>query len=91
MGSLKIDNVTFNSVITEGGYPLPGAPIRWTSPDGQYWSGVESSSGGIINAIDIDWNAPSISGFPTIRTTGQLLTFIKGLLDRIAVLESKIS
>jgi hypothetical protein len=50
--------------------------------------------GGIVNAVDIDWNSGKIvdgNNITAINTTGDLLYFIQGLLTRIKTLESKLN
>lgn len=91
--SQKIDGIQFNRIMSEGGYPLPGAPLRWVGPNGEYWSGVESGSGGIINGIDIDWNDAKLGKLSTgeeiiIQTTGQLLSYMSTIAQKITNLEN---
>jgi hypothetical protein len=84
----KIDGIQFNRIISEGGYPLPGAPLRWTGPEGQYWYGVENSSGGVINAIDIDWNDAVVNSKHTLQNSADFFNLLKEINTRLTALES---
>jgi len=80
------DNITFNSVKNEGtdiitiGYPLYRLGVN----------GVDPEFGGIINAVDIDWNEAQLkklnsAGTGTtnisVTTTGELLSILDKLPD----------
>ncbi len=67
------DNITFNNVKTNGVYTdqWPFILTGQTGPDGD---------GGIINAVDIDWNGAQL-GRQTINTTGQLLAYLAEKID----------
>ena len=87
------DNITFNSVKNEGlhaeSYPLYRSTINGVNPD----------FGGIINAVDIDWNDAQLKKLDskgtstintTITTTGQLLSIIKTLVEKCAIQSQQI-
>ena len=48
------DGITFNSVKTEG-YPRQGWPILLKDQQGP------DEDGGVINAVDIDWNGAQLA------------------------------
>ena len=51
--------------------------------------GVDPNFGGVINAIDIDWNDVKL-GTETIRTTGDLIKYIDTLQKTVAVLSNNV-
>ena len=66
------NNVTFKYV-KKGGLKLPVTPI---SVDCFDRDNIEAE-GGIINAVDIDWNGAEVGENQYINTTGDLINFIK--------------
>lgn len=72
------NDITFDSYKDRGGQTVAAIPIRMAGnqqdPD---------EDGGIINAVDIDWNDGQLQldELRTIRTTGQLFTAIKDAYD----------
>ena len=73
------NGITFNSVKTEG-FPRQGWPILLKDQQGP------DEDGGVINAVDIDWNSADLSSaassfanaadtapVSTITTTGELI------------------
>ena len=75
---MEQNGIHFNSVKTEDYLNFESGPIRIA-----HSSGVDSELGGVINAVDIDWNGakPGIGEDVTngITTIGELLTSIKGV------------
>ena len=74
---MEQNGIHFNSVKTEDYLNFESGPIRIA-----HSSGVDSELGGVINAVDIDWNGakPGIGeGENGITTTGELLSSIKGV------------
>ena len=66
------DEITFNNV-KDGGKTPASTPV-WTGKVGA------DEFGGIINAVDIDWNGAEVDTDHDhdINTTGQLINYIKG-------------
>lgn len=73
MAEITIDNIVFNNVKNVGEI-VGSAPISF----GNSSSGPDTELGGIINAIDIDWNGAQIDDDVIINNTGELLNYIKG-------------
>ena len=63
--------ITFNQVKTAG-LKLGSWPIILNSQTGP------DEDGGIVNAIDIDWNGAEVEENVVINTTGELLSWIQG-------------
>ena len=75
MTTITQDNITFNGV-KEVTVPVGGVvAVR----DAQ---GVDPENGGVINAIDIDWNGAQIAN-TTVNTTGKLLAIINDLYGKV--------
>ena len=78
--------ITYNSY-KNAGVSTDQWPFILTNQEGP------DSEGGIINAVDIDWNGAEITStaFPamdrTINTTGDLLSWIKDGIEEAAVSE----
>lgn len=68
-----IDNIVFNNIKSVGEI-VGSAPISFNNSS----PGSDTELGGIINAIDIDWNGAQIDDNVTINNTGELLNYIKG-------------
>ena len=89
------DNITFNNVKQTIDFGMGPVGIA-----GQ--TGVDPEWGGVINAIDIDWNAANLGNnvnidanggtsngnSAEINTTGALLSYISALAQRIDNIES---
>ena len=77
---MEKDNITFNSVKSAHGTEISFGPLGII---GQV--GVDEF-GGVVNAVDIDWNGAelgTVNGIDlgTINTTGDLLNAIKALAN----------
>jgi len=66
MGQIIQNNILFNNV-KQPSIPLSTGPLSIGNQTGP------SRFGGIINAVDIDWNEATLSDNSTINTTGQLI------------------
>ena len=64
-------NITFNNV-KEYGVKLTSGPLLING-----LAGVDPEDGGIINAVNIDWNGAEVDENTVINTTGELLSWIK--------------
>lgn len=67
MSAINQDNITFNSVKT--GAMFSGGTLTVDATT----TGVDPEWGGVINAVDIDWNGAQL-GNKEINTTGELLS-----------------
>ena len=69
MANINQNGINFNNYKTTG-WELGGNPLRMPiqGPD---------EDGGIINAVDIDWNGAQVEENVTINSTGDLLSWIK--------------
>ena len=65
------NGITFNSVKT-GVLPMS----QWPTFSLKKQEGVDED-GGIINAVDIDWNGAQVEENVTLNSTGDLLSWIK--------------
>lgn len=96
------DEITYKN-IKKAGEVVGAAPISFS--DTTEFPGSDTEYGGIINAIDIDWNGAEIDE-QEINTTSDLLRYIQGayssnpselaqtiqdLTDRITALEGKLN
>ena len=80
--------ITFAHVNKNFSFTAPQAPMVVDPVE----SGPEY--GGVVNAVDIDWNEGTIvdnSKTTVINNSGDLLYFIQQLLTRINALESKLN
>lgn len=50
-------------------------------------TGVDPEWGGVINAVDIDWNDANLGSY-IISTTGQLLSYMSAISQKITNLEN---
>ena len=74
------NNITFNNV-KEATIPVGGVvAVR----DAQ---GVDPEYGGVVNAVDIDWNDANLGSY-IITTTGQLLSYMSAISQKITNLEN---
>lgn len=74
---MEQNGIQFNSVKTEDYLNFESGPIRIA-----HSSGVDSELGGVINAVDIDWNDADFTNATaqnpgTISTSGDLIKAIK--------------
>lgn len=93
-----LDGVKFKKIIDNKNTTKDSAP--WgMSANNSVWtpSGTTTSWRSVVNSVDIDWNsadlanATAITTLPTaLKTTGELLSVIKGLADRITALENSV-
>lgn len=83
MAKVIQDNITFNNVKTAG-VGMGQWPIYLLGQQGP------DSDGGVINAVDIDWNGAEV-GSSTINTTGQLLKKIADLENALSTLAQNVS
>lgn len=79
-------NITFNSAAAAGGSP------KITNRFNDY-TDLESGVEPIINAIEIDWNGADMGNLTTgekliINTTGQLLSYMSNISQKITNLEN---
>ena len=74
------DNITFSSVKAAAQTPA-------SSPVGKRTPGVDPTFGGIVNVVDVDWNAAQLTlpaalgGNQSINTTGKLLSLIQDMAN----------
>ena len=69
MANYTDNNIIFNNVkLQENGLAFGAGPICINGAQG-----VDSELGGVINAIDIDWNGAQVAG-KTLNTTGEVLS-----------------
>ncbi len=87
IGSGKIDGILFSSVnLAEGSFPVSQpkvAPVNSIFDP----SGNQTNKALIINAVDIDWNGAQLND-NTINTTGELLSTISYLQEKVYALEN---
>lgn len=76
-GSIKFKNVK------TAGIPISQWPIYLRGQQGT------DSDGGVINAVDIDWNGAEVNG-STINTTGELLKKIADLENAFSTLANNV-
>ena len=82
MGTIKQNNIDFNSYKDRGGQTINFAPIRINGQQGP------NEDGGIINAIDIDWNGAQLANDThssyigkVVDNTGELMSEINNLVN----------
>jgi hypothetical protein len=87
---MQQSGITFNSVKTAG-YPRQGWPIILKNQQGP------DEDGGVINAVDIDWNGAVLKGANlenntdvTLNNSGQLLKLIEDIQKEIYVLSAAV-
>jgi len=93
MKSFTQNEITFNKYRTASdGQAVSAAPVVVAGQEG-----VDSNFGGIINAVDIDWNGAVLpdgniqtAGSVTINTSGELLNLINEMQKEIYVLSAAV-
>ena len=74
------NGIKYNNAI--GGAPMP--KINNQSND---YTDLEAGVAYIVNAIEIDWNGANLGSY-IINTTGQLLSYMSTISEKIANLEN---
>jgi hypothetical protein len=85
MASFKQGNITFENVNKDDALVAPGFPLVYDLTK----NGTDL--GGIVNAVDIDWNSGKVLDDTTVRrinTTGDLLYLLQQMSKRLTALES---
>ena len=83
MAQINQDGILFTKVRTSGLPAVTGIYIPG-------FNGVDPDDGGLINAVDIDWNKAklelpeSLGGTQYVTSSGQLLSIIKNMADLIS-------
>lgn len=89
---MELNNIQFNNVKSDGGL-FGVTPLLVNDGSGQAIHGVDPEFGGIINAVDIDWNGATLSyvnqpgvldASNQVNTTGQLLALMNNLQSRLS-------
>lgn len=80
------NNITFESVKTTG-FGISSKPVVFKE-NGLYSPGTIDNFGGIINAVDIDWNKAILENNIKIETTGELLTYVSNIYNKLNELKN---
>lgn len=65
---MELHNIQFNNVKSDGGL-FGVAPLLVNDGSGKAIHGVDPEFGGIINAVDIDWNGAQLKDGSTVKAT----------------------
>jgi hypothetical protein len=91
MATIVQNSITFNvnsdTVFSKNGKYTHGSNTDGNKFDAEYFAENPNDLAKSFNAIEIDWNGAQL-GSTTINTTGQLLSYITTLSNRIAALEN---